>query len=127
MAIPQRRMTLEEFLALPEEKPPLEFIDGVVTQKVAPKGRHSRLQYWISERFNRLGEPQKLAMAFPDLRTTYSGQSPVPDVAVYRWERIPCDATGQLADDFLEPPDIAIEIVSREQSVQWLVGKCQAY
>jgi hypothetical protein len=36
MAITQRRLTLEEFLKLPEEKPYLELIDGVVRQKVAP-------------------------------------------------------------------------------------------
>lgn len=127
MAIPHRRMTLEEFLELPEEKPALEFEDGVVTQKVAPKGRHSRLQYSISDRFNRFAEPRELASAFPDLRTTYAGRSPVPDVAVYRWERIPLDAAGELDDDFLEPPDIAIEIVSPEQSVPSLVRKCRWY
>ena len=32
MAITQRRMTLEEFLRLPEEKPYLELIDGMVVQ-----------------------------------------------------------------------------------------------
>jgi Uma2 family endonuclease len=99
----------------------------VVTQKVAPKGRHSTLQYAIAERFNQIGRPTKSAFAFPDLRTTYAGQSPVPDVAVYRWERIPRAATGEVADDFLEPPDIAIEIVSPEQSVPSLVRKCRGY
>jgi Uma2 family endonuclease len=127
MAIPHQRMTLEEFLKLPEEKPALEFIDGVVTQKVSPNGRHSRLRYTIAERFNRAGQPGKLAAAFPELRTTCAGASPVPDVAVYRWERIPLDAAGEVADDFLEPPDVAIEIVSPEQSVPSLVRKCQGY
>ena len=36
MAIPEQRITLEEFLQLPEEKPALEFEDGMVTQKVPP-------------------------------------------------------------------------------------------
>src|SRR4051794_7783917 len=103
MAVPHERMPLEEFLALPEEKPALEFEDGVVTQKVAPKGRHSTLQYRIAERFNHYAEPRKLAFAFPELRTTYAGASPVPDVAVYRWDRIPLDANGEVVDDFLEP------------------------
>ena len=34
MALTEPRMTLEEFLALPEREPALEFEDGVVTQKV---------------------------------------------------------------------------------------------
>ncbi|MCC7369737.1 MAG: hypothetical protein IT306_15005, partial [Chloroflexi bacterium] len=32
-----QHMSLQEFLALPEEKPALEFQDGVVTQKMAAK------------------------------------------------------------------------------------------
>ncbi len=44
MAVTQRRMTLEEFLALPEEKPALEYEDGVVTQKMPPQGKHASLQ-----------------------------------------------------------------------------------
>jgi Uma2 family endonuclease len=127
MAVPYRRMTLDEFLALPEEKPALEFEDGVVTQKVAPSGWHSRLQYTITERFNRYAEPRQLGSAFGELRTSYSGRSPVPDVAVYRWERIPLNAAGELAEHFLEPPDIAIEIVSPEQSIPSLVRKCRWY
>lgn len=36
MAIEQRRLTLEEFLALPDEKPALELHpDGTITQKAA--------------------------------------------------------------------------------------------
>ena len=41
MALPQGRLTLEEFLRLPEEKPALELIDGAVTQKMAPAWDHS--------------------------------------------------------------------------------------
>ena len=41
-----------------------------------------------------------------------AGASRVPDVAVYRWARIPRDDGGEIKDDFLEPPDIAIEIMS---------------
>src|SRR5437016_496349 len=96
MAIPAQRVTLEEFLELPEEEPALEFEDGVVTQKVPPMGKHAGLQGWIVELFNRFARSGKLAMAFTELRTTYSGFSRVPDVAVYQWERIPRDAAGKV-------------------------------
>ena len=33
MAVKQEGLTLEEFLALPERKPALEFEDGVVTRQ----------------------------------------------------------------------------------------------
>jgi Uma2 family endonuclease len=127
MAIPKRRLTLEEFLALPEEKPALEYMDGRVTQKVSPKGRHSRLEYTIPDWLNRAAEPLKLGLAFPELRTTHSGASPVPDVSYYRWDRIPRDETGQIGDDFLTPPDIAIEIASPGQSRASLLRRCRWY
>jgi Uma2 family endonuclease len=70
---------------------------------------------------------RKLALAFPELRTSFSGRSYVPDVAVYRWDRIPLDNDGSIADDFFEPPDIAVEIVSPDQSVGALIRKCVWY
>jgi Uma2 family endonuclease len=120
-------MTLDEFLRLPEKKPALEYEDGVVTQKVSPKGKHSRLQWSLSEHVNHISESSKVALAFPELRATFSGRSVVPDVAVYRWDRIPRDENGDVADDFCEPPDIAIEIVSPRQGVTQLVRRCAWY
>jgi len=127
MAVAPTRLTIEEFLRLPEEKPALEFADGVVTQKVSPKGRHGILQGELVEQFNRHGVPGKLARANPELRTTFAGESLVPDVAVYRWERLPVDPDGRISDDFTQPPDITIEIVSPEPSVNALVRGCVWY
>jgi Uma2 family endonuclease len=127
VAILPQQLTLEEFLALPERKPALEFEDGMVTQKVAPGARHSRLQYKLAEHLNHFAEPRQLAMAFPELRTTFAGSSVVPDVAVYRWERLPRNGEGDLEGDSREPPDIAIEIVSPKQSVTALTRRCLWY
>jgi Uma2 family endonuclease len=128
MAIARQGLTLEAFLRLPEEEPALEYeADGTVTQKVAPQGRHSRIQGRLSVWLYDRGEPGELAMAFPELRTTYSGASYVPDVAVYRWERIPWDANGEVPDVFRLPPDIAIEIRSPEQPRSRLVQRCEWY
>src|SRR5262249_23247451 len=85
MAIPHQKLTLEQFLELPDEKPALEYDHGTVTQKVAPRPRHSRLQTKLAEWFNRFAEPRQVALAFVELRTTYAGSSFVPDVSVYRW------------------------------------------
>ena len=122
-----QRLTLAEFLALSEQKPALEFEEGTVTQKVSPKARHSRLQYELSEAFNRFALPRKLACAFPELRTTIGERSYVPDVSVFRWERIPRTPDGELADDVFIPPDIAVEVVSPKQSVNALVRRCVQY
>src|SRR5437868_5585497 len=98
MTITQQRLTLEEFLKLPEEKPALEYENGVITQKVSPKTKHGILQFSLAERINGFSVPQKLAYAIPELRTTFAGRSTVPDVAVFRWERIGWDENDEFAD-----------------------------
>jgi len=122
------RLTIDEFLKLPEEKPALEYLDGVVTQKVAPMMHHSRIQSKLWEAINTYGEPRRLAMAFTELRVTFFPRwSPVPDVGVYRWERLPRQADGKLATDSRVPWGIAIEIVSPEQSRADQEAKCRRY
>lgn len=83
---------------------------------MSPKGRHSVLQSSLAAYVNGFARARKLAFAFTELRATYAGQSLVPDVSVYHWERIPGDEAGRVADDFWEAPDIAIEIVSRSRA-----------
>lgn len=125
MSVLQKRLTLDEFLAFPEQKPALELeSDGTVTQKVSPKGRHSTLQVAVVRMFDRFGLPCKVAMAFTELRVTFGGASRVPDVAVYRWDRIPITPDGTVADDFFDPPDIVVEIASPEQRMAALIEHC---
>jgi Uma2 family endonuclease len=125
MAIPTRHMTLEEFLEMPEREPPLEYLFGRVTQKVSPQGKHGRLEYAICSSINGFAEPRRLAIAIPELRTTFSDGSPVPDIAVYRWDRLQLDADGRIADRYRAPPDMAIEILSPGQSIRKLIEKAQ--
>ena len=127
MAISQERLSLEEFLELPEQKPALEYEDGEVRQKMSPKGRHSSLQGTICEQVNAFGRAARIARAYPELRVTFSGQSLVPDVAVYTWDRIPRTPDGKVVDDFDTPPDIAVEIRSPKQSVSAQIRRCLWY
>ena len=55
-----QRMTLDAFLALPEEKPALEFDGEVVTQKMAPTFDHIELQAIIREVFNDVAKEHEL-------------------------------------------------------------------
>src|ERR1051326_5457187 len=123
-----QRLTVEEFLALPEEEPPFELEpDGTVVQKVSPKGKHSRLQLTLCERINRVAEPVRRALAFPELRVLFGGAAYVPDVSVYRWARIPRGSDGEVANDFRSAPDVVVEIVSPNQSTNALVRRCLWY
>ncbi|BAZ12927.1 hypothetical protein NIES4071_47610 [Calothrix sp. NIES-4071] len=109
-------ITLKEFLQLPETEPASEYINGEINQKPMPQGEHSRLQGKLVSTVNEVAEPQKVALALPELRCTFGGATVVPDVAVFRWERIPRTESGRIANRFESHPDWAIEILSPEQS-----------
>jgi len=134
------RMTLEEFLALPEEKPYLEWDAGVVTQKdmpddpllgvvsqkMAPKGDHGSIESEFSFIINVAVRPRRLGRVFTETRFATPGWCPVPDLAYYRAERIKPESRDSFGD-FTEPPDIAVEIVSPSQSLSQQLGKCLRY
>lgn len=109
-------LTLEKFLLLPEIKPAQEYINGQISQKTIPKGRHSRLQSKLSAVINQITEDSKIAYAFTELRCSFGGRSLVPDIAIFLWESIPFLADGEVPDRFDFPPDWVIEICSPEQS-----------
>lgn len=113
--VPEKIITLEEFLKLPETKPASEYIDGQVIQKPMPQGKHSIIQGESVTVINAVVKPQRIACAFPELRCTFGGRSIVPDVAVFAWERIPVDDDGNIANVFPIHPDWTIEILSPEQ------------
>jgi len=127
MVFARQRLTLEEFLHLPEEEPPFEYWHGEVSQKVSPKGPHGAVQLGFGRRVDNFAIPRRLARAFTETRVTFAGESTIPDLVVYRWERVPRDAAGHVADDFTTPPDIAVEIFSPGQSRRVLIERCRWY
>lgn len=122
MTTAAQTLTLEEFLKLPETKPALEFINGEIIQKPMPQGKHSVIQFELCEAINQVAKPKKIALAFPELRCTFGGDSTVPDIAVFRWERIPIEPSGQIANRFETHPDWAIEILSPDQRQTKVIG-----
>ncbi|NEQ87676.1 MAG: Uma2 family endonuclease [Moorea sp. SIO2I5] len=115
-------LTLEEFLELPETKPPREYINGKITQKPMPKTRHSRLQGKLTSTINSVVEEGQIAYAFPDIRCTFCGRSIVSDLAVIRWKQIEFDDEGEPVDDVFIAPDWTIEIISPGQSSNRVTG-----
>ena len=101
---------------MPETKPASEYIGGEIIQKPMPQGKHSRLQGKLVSMIDNLATVETAALAFPELRCTFGGRSVVPDVAVLRWQRIPRDQNGEIANVFADYPDWTIEILSPEQS-----------
>jgi Uma2 family endonuclease len=121
--LPIRQRTLAEFLQLPEIQPAAEFVAGEIIQKPMPQGKHSRLQSKICEHVNRCTEPDEIALALPELRCSFNGRSIVPDVAIFRWARIPFTGNGEVLNTFSAAPDWMIEILSPERSKTKVIDK----
>ena len=80
-----------------------------------PKGKHSVVQRELTFAIDRPLTAQKLARAFPELRCSFCDRSIVPNVTVFKTERIPRDPDGTVANDFEIVPDWTIEILSPDQ------------
>ncbi|MEH2406226.1 Uma2 family endonuclease [Nostoc sp.] len=119
----QPQLTLEEFLKLPETEPASDFINREIIQKPMPQGEHGLIQTILSEVINGVARNQKIAVAITELRCTFGGASFVPDVSVFRWDRIPKTSTGRIANRFEIHPDWAIEILSPDQRLKKVLSK----
>jgi Uma2 family endonuclease len=118
MAVTPQRMSLAEFLKLPEVKPALELRRGMVSQKVPPKLSHAVIQVWFASQVDRFAMPRKLARSASECRIVLDEETYVPDVVVFKWDRIPADENGRVPEDVYIPPDLVLEILSPGQTVQ---------
>jgi Uma2 family endonuclease len=111
------RMTPEEYLALPEEKPYLEYIDGMVVQKPMPQEEHveivaeliHQLKMWMRTHKGRIGPEARARLGdLPNYR--------LPDMSYWK----PGIPRGQEA-----APTLAVEVRSKDQSLAELRRKCE--
>jgi Uma2 family endonuclease len=121
--IAEKQISLAEFLSQPETKPAQEYIDGEITEKPMPQGKHSRIQAKLTNIINDIAEPKKIALAFPELRCTFDNKSIVPDIVVLKYGNIPQDQNGDIANIITTPPDWMIEIISPDQNHSKLLKK----
>jgi Uma2 family endonuclease len=110
-----KSFSLEDFLAIPETEPESEYFDYEIIQKPMPKGKHSAIQTEFAATINFVLRPKRMARAFSELRCTFGGLSIVPDISVFRWDRIVRDSSGEIANVFNLPPDWMVEILSPDQ------------
>jgi Uma2 family endonuclease len=123
MASPARvgeMMTLEEFLRMPEidERPYLEYVDGRVETKMSPQMKHGMITMRLLNDMLRYAEPEELGLPVPELRCTFAGRSIIPDVVFLLARHIVVDADGTVVNAIDRPPDLHVEIVSPNQSVE---------
>ncbi len=123
VGVSAKPLTLEDFLQRPETQPASEFIEGEITQKPMPQGKHSLLQGELVSVINAKLKSERLGWAFPELRCTFAGRAIVPDISVITWERIPVDEDGMIQNLIPFCPDWIIEVLSPEQNQTRLLKK----
>ena len=119
----RQKLTLEEFLHLPECNESFELVDGEVLLKMSPKFFHSRLTsvFWCELSSWSSGIGQVAIEWSVLLKRRGQDWVPVPDLLYVSYDR--------LAADWLEDspcpvlPELEIEIVSPEQTFNQLVMK----
>ncbi|WP_435006046.1 Uma2 family endonuclease [Tundrisphaera lichenicola] len=110
-------LSVEDFLTFPEVRPPLEYFEGRVIQKMSPKVPHSYLQPDLCAYLNQFARPRRLGRAGTEMRCTFGGVSLVFDISFYVHARMPGFTRTEEAPDVLAAPDLAVEIISPGQTV----------
>ena len=120
------RLSLHEFLALPETEPPSEYIDGEVRQKVSPNVYHAALAGELVRLLGNFLTETGLGRVFTEMRhfSAELNRSYLPDVSVVLAPRLR-EAFQQKAVGW--PPDFAIEILSPDDRAADALDKIELY
>ncbi|MGD9890952.1 MAG: Uma2 family endonuclease [Dehalococcoidia bacterium] len=124
------RLTLREFLRLPETKPAIEYDCGEVIQKPMPDAAHSVLQIFLGALMLQAVAGLHVGRVATELRCVFGPRgeqrSYVPDIVFVSRERLP--AGKLVALRFLHgAPDVAVEILSRGQPNRRFNRKIEFY
>jgi Uma2 family endonuclease len=119
-----RQLTVEEYLALPEEPPYREYVNGEVTWKAMPNRAHMQLIFELSAAFVPYVKEHR-GMAGPEGRARFdSPRGPefrLPDF--YYWATDKPKGT----DTELLPPTLAVEVRSPDESLADQRDKCRYF
>jgi len=123
----KQKLTLEEFLRLPQSDQSFELIDGEIVPKMSPKFFHSSLTtvFWVELSSWADGRGRVRVEWAVVLKRKGQDWVPVPDVLYVSYNR--------LAKDWCEnapcpvAPELAIEIMSEEQTFMEFIAKAGDY
>jgi len=123
----RQKLTLEQFLSLPESDQSFELINGEVIVKVSPKFFHSRLtsSFWseLSSWVDGIGQ---VAIEWAvTLKRQDQDWVPVPDLLYVSYDRLAADWCEDAPCPVL--PELVIEIVSPDQTFNQLSRKALDY
>jgi len=123
------KLTLQEFLALPESNERYELVDGELRPKVSPRYQHSTAQGRLFRFLDDWCEQQQVGRVRPEwgvvLQRRGSDWVPVPDLLYVSFERLP--QTWEEDEPCPVVPELAIEIISPGQTFGELTEKATDY
>lgn len=121
------RLSVEEFLALPETEPPSEYFDGEVVQKVSPGIPHSMLALRIGSLLDQWSVARGGAAAVGvEGRHIAPGRNRVylPDAHLTKLSRL----VGHEDENPLTvAPDVVVEVLSPDDRPQVVLEKVELY
>ncbi|BAZ54216.1 hypothetical protein NIES4103_69010 (plasmid) [Nostoc sp. NIES-4103] len=121
------QLTLKEFLALSEGDITYELVDGKAKPKMAPKRFHSRLTLTLSQ-FLTLWAKNRGEVGIEwaiTLKRKGRDWVPVPDLLYVSYSRLRSDVIED--EPCPIPPDLAIEIISPDQTFGEMSAKATDY
>ena len=120
------RLTLEEFLALPETEPPCEYLDGEVVQKVSPNIPHSILAAWLAAQLIDWSSRHEPCLVGVEGRHVagHLNRAYLPDVHLTKMSRI---AGHENESPMTVTPDVIVEILSPDDRPSVVVDKVEMY
>lgn len=123
------KLTLQEFLALPEGEGDVtyEFVDGHAVPKVSPKFFHSTLQAALIVLIRAWCKGKGRVCPEWAVILERQGQAwvPIPDLTYISYERLPASWKRNEACPAL--PELVIEIISPDQSMKEVESKADDY
>ena len=123
----KNKLTLEEFLALPEGDVTYELVDGEVIPKMSPKFFHSRLTKALLRLLEDWGGDQGEVAIEWAVVLTRRGKNwvPTPELLYISHQRLAPDWMQNAACPV--PPELVIEIISPGQTFGELAAKARDY
>ncbi|MEP0755413.1 Uma2 family endonuclease [Trichocoleus sp. Lan] len=121
------KLTLQEFLALPEGDVTYEFVDGQAVPKVSPKLFHSVLQsaLWVLIGAWCKGRGRVVQEWAVLLKRHGQDWAPIPDLTYISYQLLP--ASWKRNEACPVPPELVIEIISPDQTLKGFENKAKDY
>jgi Uma2 family endonuclease len=121
-----RKVSLAEFQALPQQKPPLEYVDGVVQQRPLLHPSASAVRGELTSLLHQFGRERKHGIGLAGVDCLAGETLLVPAISYYRYDTLRARGIESYDVDW-GPPDLAAEIVPYQASGLPMLKRCLRY